>query len=113
MSTWRDLLARTTGYKRRKNFEYRAFRPRETERTPMLNLHRVSIFRFDLKEIMSHYEVEESMARSVMASVIAKGTRVSIDSAKDFVREQVSAGAYPEEASEEICDLLDRWSKLR
>jgi hypothetical protein len=79
----------------------------------MLNLHRVTTFRYDLREIMSHYEVAESVARSVIASVIAKGTRVSIESAKNYVREQEKAGMYSAEVSDEICNLLDRWGRFR
>ncbi len=106
-------MARNTGYKRRRSDELREFRPRESQKTAMLNLHRVSSFRYDLKEIMSHYEVSEAVATSVIASVIAKGFRVSIESARAFVRDQGRLGAYPVEVSDEICSLLDRWSRLR
>ena len=79
----------------------------------MLNLSRLRAFKYDLREIMSHYEINEAAASSVVASVIAKGSRVSIDSAIAFVREQEKNGLYPSESLNEICDLLDRFSKLR
>ncbi len=79
----------------------------------MLNVRRMSSFRYDLREILDHFEVSETIAGSVLASIIAKGSRVSIESAKTYVREQVKTGAYPSEASEEICSLLDRWSTYR
>lgn len=79
----------------------------------MLNLRRASSFRYDLREILIQFQVNETVARSVLASVMAKGSRVSIASAKEFVRDQEKAGAYPSEASEEICSLLDRWSTYR
>ncbi len=79
----------------------------------MLNLHRGNSFKYDLREILSQYEVDESTGASILATVLAKGSRVSIESAKTFVRDQQKAGAYPIEASEEICDLLDRWSRYR
>jgi len=88
-------------------------RPLESQKTSMLNLHRGNSFKYDLREILSQYEVNESTSASVLATVLAKGSRVSIESAKAFVREQEKAGAYPSEASEEICDLLDRWSRYR
>ncbi|MGQ9587104.1 MAG: hypothetical protein ACUVT7_01805 [Thermoplasmata archaeon] len=87
--------------------------PRENDRTTMLNLSRISAFRFDIREIMNHYRIDDAAASSVMASVIAKGSRISIDSARAFVREQVRAGVCLEEASDEICNLLERFSKLR
>lgn len=79
----------------------------------MLNLSRLSSFKYDIREIMSHYEIDESAARSVVASVIAKSSRVSIESAIAFVREQEKTGQYPRESLDEICNLLDRFSRLR
>ena len=79
----------------------------------MLNLRRVSSFRYDLREILGHFEVNETIAGSILASIVAKGSRVSIESAKAYVRDQEKTGAYPREASEEICSLLDRWSTYR
>ena len=100
-------------YKGRRYNEPRVPKPRERDRTVMLNLGRITSFRYDIREIMRHYEIEDSAASSVVASVIAKGSRISINSAMDYVREQEKAGTYPREVSEEICDLLDRFSKLR
>lgn len=79
----------------------------------MLNLRRMRSFRYDLREILGQFEVNETIAGSILASIVAKGSRVSIESAKVFVREQEKTGAYPSEASEEICSLLDRWSTYR
>ena len=79
----------------------------------MLNVRRMSSFRYDLREILDNFDVSETVAGSILASIVAKGSRVSIESAKVFVREQEKAGAYPSEASEEICSLLDRWSTYR
>jgi hypothetical protein len=100
-------------YKGRRYSEPRVPNPHEHDRTVMLNLGRITSFRYDIREIMRHYEIEESAASSVVASVIAKGSRISINSAVDYVREQEKAGIYPREASDEICNLLDRFSKLR
>ena len=107
------MTARSGGYKGRRNREPRMHPVRESEKTAMLNLSKISAFRYDIKEIMSHYKIEESAAKSVMATVIAKGSRISIDSARTFVMEQEKTGAYPREALVEICDLLDRFAKLR
>lgn len=87
--------------------------PRESEKTVMLNLSRLSAFKYDLREIMSHYEINESSASSVVASVIAKSSRVSIESAIAYVQEQEKSGLYPIESLREICNLLDRYTKLR
>jgi len=79
----------------------------------MLSLRRATVFKYDLREILIQFEVNETVAKSVLASIMAKGSRVSIESAKAFVRDQEKTGAYPSEASEEICGLLDRWATYR
>jgi hypothetical protein len=109
----RILARRSGGYKGRRNREPKMHSPRESEKTIMLNLGRLSAFRYDIREIMSHYEINGAVAASVVASVIAKSSRVSIDSAIAYVREQEKTGLYPRESLYEICDLLDKFSKLR
>jgi hypothetical protein len=114
MRSRRGILARRSGgYKGRRNREPRMHSPRESDRTTMLNLGGLSAFRYDIREILSHYKIEDSAATAIMASVIAKGSRISIDSARAYVLDQEKTGAYPKEALDEICVLLDRFSKLR
>jgi hypothetical protein len=114
MASRRRILARRSGgYKGRRNREPRMHSPRENEKTTMLNLSRLSAFKYDIREIMGHYEINEAAASSVVASVIAKSSRVSIDSAIAYVREQEKTGLYPRESLYEICSLLDKFSKLR
>ena len=110
----RHILARRSGgYKGRRNNEPRFHSPRESEKTVMLNLRRLSAFKYDIREIMNHYEISEESASSVVASVIAKGSRVSIESAIAYVREQEKTGLYPKESLHEISNLLDKYSKIR
>lgn len=79
----------------------------------MLNIRGKSSFRYGIKEIMNHYDIDETVSSSIIASVTAKGSRISIKSAVEFVREQEKAGTYPKEVSDEICDLLYRHTKYR
>ena len=79
----------------------------------MLNRHRLSSFKYGIREIMSNYKIDETTASSIIANVIAKSSRISIDSAKSFVREQEKTGICPKEASDEVCYLLEKFSKYR
>lgn len=107
-------MARNRGrYKGRRRNEPRKYHPRESERTTMLNLNRIIVFRYGIREIMSYYKIDEAVASTIIASVIAKGSRISIDSAKTFVREQEKTSIYSRETSNEICNLLDKFSKHR
>ena len=107
-------MARRSGkFKKRGRKDFRKRPPTSCERTPMLNLNRVTTFRYDIREIMSHYEMDEAVASTVIASVIAKASRIWIVSAISYVREQEKAEIVKKEVSAEICDLLDRWSRYR
>lgn len=107
------MAGRSGGYRGRRNSEPRIHPPHESDKTTMLSLGRISAFRYDIREIMSHYRINEAEASTVMASVIAKASRISIDAARDYVREQEKTGIYPREALDEICNLVVRYSKLR
>jgi hypothetical protein len=103
----------STRYKGRRGYERRMRSYQENETTAMLNMRGMSSFRYDIKEIMTHYKVDETVSSSIIASVTAKGSRISIDSAVAFVRDQEKAGVYPKEASDEICNLLYRHTRHR
>jgi Ethanolamine utilization protein EutJ (predicted chaperonin) len=79
----------------------------------MLNLGRITTFRYGMREIMSHYEIDEATSSSLIASVIAKGSRMSISSARDYVRDQEKTGMYPKAVTDEICDLLEKFARYR
>lgn len=107
------MAGRGGKYRGKRRDEPRRYNPREREFTRMLNLHKLTPFRFDIREIMTHYKVDPTIASSVVASVIAKGSRISIKAAKEYVGEHEDAGAVPHDAAEEIYELLDRYSTSR
>ena len=100
-------------FKGKRSNEPKKHGPRERERTLMLSLNKMTVFRYGLREIMSNYKVDEATASSVIASVMAKASRISIDSAKKFIREQETLGVCPKAVSDEIYDLLERFSMYR
>lgn len=79
----------------------------------MLSVNKLTVFRYGLREIASNYKFDEATASSVIAGIIAKASRISIDSAKRFIQEQERIGVCPKEATDEIFDLLDRYSMYR
>ncbi len=98
--------------KGRRRFEPK-FRPKEVPRTVMLNIHRLGVFRYDIREIMVDAKVDPALSSAIVANVMAKASRVSIDDAKNYVREVEQTGGIDSEASECICILLDRYSRYR
>jgi len=100
-------------YKGRRSGEPKFHPPSENDRTSMLNRNRVTSFRYAVREIMQRHEIEEGAASSIVASVIAKSSRISIGEAQAYVREQQKLGCCSPAAADEICDLLNRFTKFR
>jgi hypothetical protein len=79
----------------------------------MLNLSRLSGFKYDVREIFSDCRLDENLRPSVLANVIAKASRISTLDAKQYVRQIETEGTFSKEVADDICDLLDRYSKFR
>jgi hypothetical protein len=99
---------------RRSSGASRVKRPYAKEsRKKMLNLHRVTPFRYDMREIVAETQLDDSTGPALIASVIAKASRVSTKDAKDYVREFETKGEITRRDADDICRLLDRYSKYR
>ena len=79
----------------------------------MLSMGRLGGFKYDLKAILRNARVDENQTPSLIASIIAKASRISISEAKTYVKQIGEGGSYPKAVSDEICGLLDYYSKLR
>ncbi|MGD0057679.1 MAG: hypothetical protein ABSB83_07565 [Methanomassiliicoccales archaeon] len=86
---------------------------KETPRSAMLNISRLGGFKYDLKEIIRRSQIDQSFAPSFIASIVAKASRISIQDAKTYVKEIKEVGKYSDIVSNEICGLLDYYSKYR
>ncbi|NLL94494.1 MAG: hypothetical protein GX224_01865 [Thermoplasmatales archaeon] len=82
-----------------------------TKKQTMLNAGRITPFKYDMNTILSSTNLDDSFSSSFLATVIAKGTRVSSKDAKDFVREHKEQLSKDE--IDRICKLIDRYSKYR
>jgi len=84
-----------------------------TRKQSMLNTHKMAPFKYDLKEILSKTQIDEAKASAMLASLIAKASRVSTREAKDFVRTYVDAGDLTKDEFDKIARLMDKYSKFR
>ncbi len=90
----------------------RKVRP-QTPRTPMLNLHRLGSFKYDLREILNAAPMDKTVIPTIVANIIAKSSRVSVKETKEYVREIEALGTIDKIAADDVCTLLDRYSKWR
>ena len=102
---------RRSGGKRR-NFEEK-FVQKDYVRVPMLNLNRLGGFKYDVREVFADCELDPTYSSAFLANVIAKASRVSTQEAKAYVRAEQEKGQFQKEVSDDICALLDRYSKWR
>jgi hypothetical protein len=79
----------------------------------MLNLHRLGSFKYDLREILNAAPMDKTVIPSIVANIIAKASRVSVKETKEYVREIETLGTIDWVAADDVCTLLDRYSKWR
>ncbi|NYT12291.1 MAG: hypothetical protein GKC03_07075 [Methanomassiliicoccales archaeon] len=82
-------------------------------KAPMLNMRRLGDFRYDIREVVARSQMDEAAGPSFIAQVIAKASRISIRDAKKYVRDFEQRGECTKNVSEDICGLLDRYTKYR
>jgi hypothetical protein len=82
-------------------------------KAPMLNMRRLGDFRYDIREVVARSQMDEASGPSFIAQVIAKASRISIRDAKKYVRDFEQREELSRNASEDICRLLDRYTKYR
>jgi len=108
-----DTLAGFQGKRGGRSFHNKKFNPGERARKPLLNLGRLAYFKYDLNQIIDRAEIEDSLVGSFKASIIAKSSKVSIQDAKDYIREIESREQITNDLSRRICSLLDRYTTYR
>lgn len=85
----------------------------QTPRVAMLNLHRLGSFKYDLREILNAAPMDKTAIPTIVANIIAKASRVSVKETKEYVREIEKLGTIDRIAADDVCSLLDRYSKWR
>ncbi len=85
----------------------------QTPRVAMLNLHRLGSFKYDLREILNAAPMDKTVIPTVVANIIAKSSRVSVKETKEYIREIEAVGTIDKIAADDVCILLDRYSKWR
>lgn len=99
----------------RKNPADKQRRPKrsDSKRQPMLNLHRIQPFKYDMREILESSKMDPAVATSFLASLIAKASRSSVRDGKDYTKTFLEEGELEKEDFDRIMRLLDRYSKYR
>jgi len=79
----------------------------------MLNLTKETQFKYYLRQLFEGSEMDEELVQNIIANILSKASRNSVDDALDFKDEQVKLGNIPKEISDEIDKLLMKFSFWR
>lgn len=79
----------------------------------MLDMRREQHFRYDLREALNDHAVPLEQVNAISATIFSKGSRVSTDEAKAFVRQKVEEGVIPPEVRDRVLGLVERYSTWR
>jgi len=79
----------------------------------MLDMGRMNSFHYAAKHLGIETKVDPNVWNTIMASVVAKASRIGIEEAKEFVLEKIKSNELPKEAEEPLIQLLSRYSKVR
>jgi len=84
-----------------------------SKRQSMLNTQKLAPFKYDMNEVLSASAMDPAKASAFLASVIAKGSRVSTREAKDYSKTFLDSGDLTKEEFDRIGRLMDKYSKYR
>jgi hypothetical protein len=79
----------------------------------MLDVRREQHFRFDMRQALDEGKVPEEQRNAIYATVFSKGSRISLDEAKEFVQQKAQEGVLPPQVRDRILVLVDRYSTWR
>lgn len=84
-----------------------------TRKQSMLNARKLAPFKYDMNEILSKSQMSESKASAFLASLIAKASRQFTKEAKNFTKTYFDDGYLTKDEFDNICRLIDKYSKYR
>lgn len=85
----------------------------EYQRVAMLDLRRENSFNYDLTEIFTNAGFTEEAAAPFIANITTKGSRVSLQEAKEYTKRMLEQAKIEKDTCDRICSLLDRYRKYR
>jgi len=84
-----------------------------SKRQSMLNTQKLAPFKYDMNEVLSASSMDPAKTSAFLASVIAKGSRVSTREAKDYAKTFLDSGDLTKEEFDKVSRLMDKYSKYR
>jgi len=97
----------------RRSYSQKPNRGDTRRRESMLDMSRMNQFTYYAEQIITETGTKDGTWNTIIASIIAKASRISIRAAQEFIHEKVVAGTLPQKAEAPLGQLLERYSKWR
>ena len=107
------MVQRGRRYNKRDRHDKGKMQSSEYNRVAMLDLRREILFKYDVNEIFQEAGFSEDEARPYIANIVAKGSRISLQEAKDYTRSMQEEDKLTKDTCNKICYLLDKYKKWR
>ena len=82
-------------------------------RDRMLDKSKENYFKYDMEDLLKKGKVPEERRASVIATMFAKGSRGTLQDAKDFAEEKRTEGLLDEATFKSVLNLLEGYSTWR
>ncbi|HEV8360540.1 MAG TPA: hypothetical protein VGR28_08815 [Candidatus Thermoplasmatota archaeon] len=82
-------------------------------RRKFLDVRREQHFRYDMRQALDEANVPEEQRNAIYATVFSKGSRISLDEAKDFVQQKTQEGVITPQLRDRLMVLVDRYATWR
>ncbi len=98
-----------------KRFSPRTQRTNNTEQrlAKMLDVRRLSYFRYDATEILNSSGIEEKVWTPILASIVTKASRLGIKDANEYIQKLEKDEILDIEITQSLIRLLDRYKRWR
>ena len=70
-------------------------------------------YKVDMRNMLEEFAIEDEHRSNILGQIWAKGERIGVNDALDFIKEKVEQGIIPEEMFKKLNSLLDKYSKRR
>ena len=70
-------------------------------------MRREAHFRFDVRQALAEGKVPPAEGNAIYATVFSKGSRISVEEAKDYLHAKVEEGILPPPTRDRIAQLVD------
>jgi len=85
----------------------------EKQLVKMLDIKRLTHFRYDVKKILNSTEVDQKIWDPILASIVTKASRLSIKKANEYIKELEKEELLDKETTKALLWLLDKYKRWR